>query len=478
MKKQSVKDYIVSQIATVSPHADRQGVVAGSTLKDNQVVVEALLEKIERRYKAGIQVDPNNGIEKMAVEEFVDLVIGKLKQNADRQIDCKTALESFVFSGRCKRLQFPYEINLDLTFRCNFRCIFCYASSADQEEQKEEMNIDEIFDIIDEFKALGGAFVLFGGGEPFLREDFLEIFKYTKSKGLWTYVISNGSLITEAVAYEYAKHYNPLFDKIQVSLDGSTAPIHDRQRGVPGAFEQTTRGIRNLTATGKIQPIINTVVTQINYDDIPNILELAIDSHASTFRCLKLHKIGRGGMTHLYKKIGVQPQRSEELYKFLTQKREELFGIIGIANDNACVFPMSTRAIREQFKKRPGQQPPSFACAAGTTKLAIAPDGGVVPCSYFYDFPELHIGTLREKSLREIWEDDTLWKDYREPLSVQGKCTDCSYLYACKTGCRIMSYVGCDAMGGPDNGCTYDPFTDNDHASRPHETKESVDEKI
>lgn len=463
MKRLSVKDFIVSQIADLRPYnGDSSAVEREKTLHENKIATSALLARIESQYGITLQDDTGVDIEKLTVEDFIHFVTGKFKQLASKQTDAKTVFENFVFSGRCKRLRSPYEINIDITFRCNFKCIFCYASSANTDEQKEEMSTDDIFDLIDEFKALNGGFILFGGGEPFLRDDFLEIYKYTKTKGLWTYIITNGSLITEEVAYEFAKYYNPLFDRVQVSLDGATPNIHDKQRGIKGAFDQTTNGIKNLVATGKIRPIINTVVTQINYNDIPNILNLAIEHNASTYRCLKLHKIGRGGMSQLYDTLELNQEQSDRLYDFLTRKREELFGVIGIASDNACVFPMSTKAIRDQFTKRPGEEPASYSCAAGTTKLAIAPDGGVVPCSYFYDFPEFYIGSLREKSLQEIWEDEEGWKDFRESLKIEGKCGACPYLYACKSGCRIMAYAGCGSLGGPDLGCTYNPLDEKE----------------
>lgn len=453
MQRQSVRDFILSN-AEVFRHREERG-------DNNRDSVDSgLVDLVESHYNIELKDDSALDVEKVNLEEFVSYVVGKLKTAALRQIDGKKIFDNFVFSGRTKRLTSPYELNIDLTFRCNLRCIFCYASSVKKNEQTDEMSIDEIFNIIDEFKSLNGAFVLFGGGEPFLREDFLEILRYTKSKGLWTYIISNGSLITEEVAYEYAKYYNPMFDKIQVSLDGSKPEVNDRQRGVKGAFEKTVSGIKNLTALG-IRPIVNTVITKLNYEDIPNILNLAIELDASTYRCLKLHKIGRGAQLKLYDKIGLDQFQYEELYDFLNRKRDELLGIIGIASDNACVFPMATKALRDQFEKRPGEEPASYSCAAGTTKLAIAPNGGIVPCSYFYDFPEFHIGSLRENTLQEIWEDDERWQAFREPLKVEGKCRHCDYLYACKTGCRIMAYVGCGSIGGPDNGCTYDPLTDS-----------------
>jgi radical SAM protein with 4Fe4S-binding SPASM domain len=71
------------------------------------------------------------------------------------------------------------------------------------------------------------------------------------------------------------------------------------------------------------------------------------------------------------------------------------------------------------------------------------------------------MGSLRKNSLREIWENEEKWHLFREPLTIDGKCKTCGYLYACKSGCRIMSYINTGSMGGPDIGCTYNPLNDN-----------------
>jgi len=412
--------------------------------------------KICRQYN----LDSFDGGEARTLGDVAALVQSTIEEAGKTFLDPKRIFDNLVFSGQTPRLQSPYELNIDMTFRCNARCIFCYDSSGEQPNARDEMTVEEICGIIDEFVENGGAFILFGGGEPFLRKDFLDVFLYAKRRGLWTYIISNGSLIDEKTAQRYVRMFDRRVDRIQVSLDGSTAEIHDFQRGVPGIFYKTVRGIENLNRVG-IAPIINCVVTRNNVEDIPNIIEFCLDHDVRTFRALKLHPLGRGKNPEVFDKLAMSLEEEFELYNYLEAKRVELRGHLGIAADNSCVFPMAVPEIRKQFPPMPGVEPPSYACSAGTVKLAISPTGDVVPCSYFYDFPELKIGNLREESLMDIWNDEERWKAYREPLVPKGKCTRCGYLYACKTGCRIMSYVADREVGFPDPGCAYDPDTDS-----------------
>lgn len=448
MKSLSVEDTIKAKIASKS----KQGM-------DTVALCEIIVE-LEDRY--GIRIEEKDLGEAGAwrIDTLAALIRKKVLDKNKSNIDFKVVLENFVFNGLTERLRTPYEINIDVTFRCNSRCIFCYDSSGRFDADPDEMSTEEVKGIIDQCAESNVVFMLFGGGEPFLREDFLEIFRYTKKKRFWTYIISNGTLITKDVAKEYAGLFDPRFDRIQVSLDGSTPEIHDRQRGVKSNFDEAVAGIKNLVNTGKISPVINTVATQYNYRDIPNILNLSLELGAGTYRVLRLHPLGRARNPAVYDKLKLAEDESKEIYSFLNRKEQELVGQIGVCSDD-CVFPANTKEVREGLQSKPDTEPLSYACAAGTTKLAIAPNGDVVPCSYFYDFPELKIGSLREKTLKEIWEDEKAWLPYREKMNVKGKCRICPYLYTCRGGCRIMSYNAYRDMEYPDPGCSYDPEEDN-----------------
>jgi MoaA/NifB/PqqE/SkfB family radical SAM enzyme len=67
---------------------------------------------------------------------------------------------------------------------------------------------------------------------------------------------------------------------VSVSLDGPTAKVHDRIRGVPGAFRRTLKGLTRLVEVnarrgGKTKVRVNTVLTRYNYTYLPEIVKLA-----------------------------------------------------------------------------------------------------------------------------------------------------------------------------------------------------------
>ena len=90
--------------------------------------------------------------------------------------------------------------------------------------------------------------VNFGGGEPFLRDDFLEILRYAHDRGITTCVSTNGTLLDDALV-DALLEMAPVY--LQVSLDGACAETNDAIRG-RGTFERILAGIELLARASAI----------------------------------------------------------------------------------------------------------------------------------------------------------------------------------------------------------------------------------
>jgi len=86
----------------------------------------------------------------------------------------------------------PVQGSLELTFRCNLRCVHCYCNLAasDREAVKNELTTGEIYHTLDQIAAAGCLWLLITCGEPLLRRDFQEIYAYAKKRGFVTTVIT------------------------------------------------------------------------------------------------------------------------------------------------------------------------------------------------------------------------------------------------------------------------------------------------
>jgi radical SAM protein with 4Fe4S-binding SPASM domain len=160
----------------------------------------------------------------------------------------------------------PLHGQFELTFRCNLNCLHCYIA---EDAEKRELSYSEIVRILDEIQEAGCLWLTVTGGEPLLRDDFLDIYAYIKKKGFLVNIFTNGALITPEIA-DYLEEYAP--HMIEVTLHGITEEVYEGITRVKGSFRKCMEGIqivlkRNLPLT------LKTVGMTLNRNQISKIKE-------------------------------------------------------------------------------------------------------------------------------------------------------------------------------------------------------------
>jgi radical SAM protein with 4Fe4S-binding SPASM domain len=154
----------------------------------------------------------------------------------------------------------PIKGSLELTFRCNLRCVHCYVAHGHHGiHGKQELTFAEICGILDQIVDEGCLWLLLTGGEPLLRPDFLDIYTYAKRKGLLVSLFTNGTLITPRIA-DYLADWCPRM--VEITLYGRTQETYERITGIPGSYERCMRGIDLLLERGvplKLKTMLMTV---------------------------------------------------------------------------------------------------------------------------------------------------------------------------------------------------------------------------
>lgn len=158
----------------------------------------------------------------------------------DEPKDYSKELASFMKSLSDNGLYYSFQ--LDLTNRCNEKCIHCYHPFEKYDYSKEMSTLD-IKNLVDDIYNLGVFSVTLSGGECLTRKDFLEILKYISDKGMLTSIYTNGTLLNENIA-SYIK--NCRVETVSISIYGANAEIHDSVTGVEGSFQRTINGINIL----------------------------------------------------------------------------------------------------------------------------------------------------------------------------------------------------------------------------------------
>jgi MoaA/NifB/PqqE/SkfB family radical SAM enzyme len=176
----------------------------------------------------------------------------------------------------------PTSIELIPTDRCNSNCLTCWRRSFTQEQlqerYKQEMSDERILKLIDEAAEIGVKEIAFvGGGEPLKREVTFQLIKKIKGYQMEGDLVTNGTLFTKEYIEMMVKNG---WNRVKFSIDGSDAKTHDRLRGIK-CFKAVIKNIKIFSDlkkrlnVEKPRLILNTVISNINYKSLPNIVKLS-----------------------------------------------------------------------------------------------------------------------------------------------------------------------------------------------------------
>lgn len=184
-----------------------------------------------------------------------------------------------------KFLKAPLFALLEITWKCPQRCVYCYNESP---RQVEEMSGRQLFKLADQLLELGVFRVCVSGGEPNTRPEYADLVEYLATGGMNVGTITSGWNMTRAKVQQLARYAGAM----QVSLDGSTAEIHDAIRRRKGSYDDAVQTIRYIAETGK-RPLVSAALTKANLHDLPRIYELCSSLGVGELRTQYMAKVGR-----------------------------------------------------------------------------------------------------------------------------------------------------------------------------------------
>lgn len=180
----------------------------------------------------------------------------------------------------------PISAYIAVTNRCRYRCWHC---SRDHRECAE-LDTAAMLRLVADLQDMGLSMVGFTGGEPLLRDDLEEIVASVDDRSS-TVLFTSGDGLTAERAQRLKEA--GLFG-VAVSLDHHSEEVHDRRRGVGGAFQTALTAIRDCRALG-FYTMIRLVATRdvIEGDAIDRYLELAGSLGVHEIRLLEPMPTGR-----------------------------------------------------------------------------------------------------------------------------------------------------------------------------------------
>jgi len=322
----------------------------------------------------------------------------------------------------------------ELTRACNLACHHCRAAAIDT-PPPDELSPEECLTLIDEIASFAQPTLILTGGEPLLRPDLFTIASRATERGLRVVAATNGTLLDATSARRLVEAG---IRRISISIDGEDAASHDELRGVAGAFDGALRGIE--AAKEAALPFqLNTTVTTQNAEELPEIMQLAIRLGAVAHHIFLLVPTGRAAD---YRGLELDAGRYESVLNWLADQYESA----GIEIRATCA-PFFYRILRQR-----GIPTRARGCLAGQSFCFISHRGDVQPCGYF----DVQCGNVRERSLREIWEEAPLFRQLRDHSAYEGKCGFCEFVQVCG-GCRARAYQATGSPLAPEPLCAHVP---------------------
>lgn len=344
----------------------------------------------------------------------------------------------------------PKWIAWETTQKCNLKCVHCRCSS-DMLSSEGDFSTEEGKKLLKEISDFSKPVVVLSGGEPLLRPDIFELAEYGTSLGLRICMATNGALVNDEVCEKMKKADIKM---VSLSLDGSTAEVHDDFRGCQGAFQGVVNAAAYFRKHGQ-KFLINSSFTKRNQSDIANTFKVAKSLGATAWYMFMIVPTGRGEeiMSELISK-----EDYEEILDWHYQQEKLEDDILmrpTCAPHYYRIVPQKAKAEGVKFERRSltFSTGGGKGCIAAQTICLIDCFGNVKPCSYFHRTA----GNVKTTPFREIWENSEIFKDLRNFKAYKGKCGECEYINVCG-GCRARADAVYGDYMAEEPFCNYVPI--------------------
>ncbi|MCI5208810.1 MAG: radical SAM protein [Candidatus Electrothrix sp. ATG2] len=291
-----------------------------------------------------------------------------------KEKDCFGSGETDIarYFAKASASRIPLAASFELTRRCSFRCVHCYLGDQKsiRKYQDRELETKTVFRLLDEMVEAGTLFLLLTGGDPMLRPDFVEIYKYAVRAGLLVTVFCNGSLVSDEIVRAFVE-YPPRI--VEITVYGATQETFEAVTQQPGSFSACMIGIERLRSAG-VRLRLKTMVLTLNVDEFPAIRQLAMDldlpfRHDCSLHAAIAHEDNNGRSN-----IGTAESSLTDPLRY--RLASEQAAAVDLSIDNLA--HELAEAIEKACPKESTEQ--LYYCGAGKSSYHVTPYGKLHPC--------------------------------------------------------------------------------------------------
>lgn len=311
------------------------------------------------------------------------------------------------------------DIALFVNEKCNMRCAYCLSDS--KAHGTNELSLDDVKEIVRQVdRVTGGRQAFFNvlGGEPLLHRRIIDIGREISSAGHQVNLVTNGTLVTAAIARAIAE----AFSSVVVSIDGTTAEAHGAARDAR-TFPKVERAVELLRAAGA-DVSVSMTVTAGNLSNVPEFSAKYCDLRQNIVPVIP---VGRGVAARHLRVSGADFRNAVAQAGHSSERARA-----------AC--------LGHGRKRR--------RCGAGAETIAIGACGDVFPCQMLMA-DELNAGDFRKTSLSDILASGIFDRVTRVSVDTISECRSCVVRYICGGSCRAWGYFENGTLDGPGGVCDF-----------------------
>ena len=161
----------------------------------------------------------------------------------------------------------PLACQMEITYRCNHLCTFCYNAPTGA----KEMSTEQIFEALRKIADFGVLYMTLTGGEAMCHKDFYKIAGEVRRLGMALRIYTNGYLLADERTVERVRALDPL--EVEISIHGARPESHEALTRIRGSFDKTVQAIANLSEAG-IKLNLKCPITKLNQNELFEIRDL------------------------------------------------------------------------------------------------------------------------------------------------------------------------------------------------------------
>ena len=351
----------------------------------------------------------------------------KAKQFFDEAIACGIFDEPISSSIPIKQEKQKLSlVQLSISKNCNLNCKYCYATER-VENKYPKMVLNDYVRVVDDITSFSeGTEFTITGGEPLLNKDVFKIAQYIRSKHSSVDLLTNGTLISSSNIDDIKQS----FDKVSISLDGSTKEIHEFFRG-NDSYNKTMNAI-DLLDKNRVPCRLSMTVNRLNIHDVEDMAA----------------KYGNRLSFQPLFPVGNAKKSDEDLSITGKEYYEALKNASGVNPMGYCESTLSAARQKRRCK-----------CAVGGSELSISETGDIYPCQLLH-YPQFLIGNIHKDNISELYETSRVIKQCSEMVvdNIEG-CSSCFLKYVCGGACRARAFHECGDIHTCGTFCEYEKLS-------------------